>query len=324
MSEQVFDSRTDKAFEQLVGTCPWYGQPWAWNGEIDLYVQQISGFIDMRRKIDGEWKLIPVMQIDSAGTLPVTPAEIRDLGKQGLLRLQVKSEQDGPEKAIWVCLGNGAAMFGNRMVKHDPSSGPEGTVSETPANEFFHDPVDGVVPIPADVETMYTDMDAVKWWTGTQTEEAMGTTDRFQGPTSGHKAWNENPGLVEEREYSWGNPWWSSDLAARTFVIDLERVNGEKWMGNAFDWALDQVNGEHQFPTQLDMVVTLAYAPGQGRPAEFDPMREWTDDQLQTALDLEAQYKTQKAGESITGAIGNLATKEDLAAQTKEIVSALK
>ncbi len=45
----------------------------------------------------------------------------------------------------------------------------------------------------------------------------MGTTDRFYGPVSGHKAWKDNPGLVEERKYSWGNPWFGSDLAARKF-----------------------------------------------------------------------------------------------------------
>ncbi len=95
-------------------------------------------------------------------------------------------------------------------------------------------------------------------------------------------------------------------------------------MGNAFDWTDDQVNGEHQFPTLLDMVVSLAYAPGKGRPEEYDPMRAWTDEQLQAALDLEAKYKGQKAAESLPAIVGNLATKEDLDAQTKEIVSALK
>ncbi len=133
MSEQVFDSLTDEAFEQLVGTSPWHGQPWAWNGEIDLYIHQISGVLDMTYVIGGVKKKIPVIQTDSAGTVKVSPAEMRDVQLSGDVRLQVKkSEKDGPEKAMWMMLGDGAAIFGKRMVQHQPSAGPEGTVSETP------------------------------------------------------------------------------------------------------------------------------------------------------------------------------------------------
>jgi len=181
---------------------------------------------------------------------------------------------------------------------------------------------------PADELLVYRDIEADNLWYPGGAVDEIKVKAFWIKPGNEAGYWGKSPTNYGVRVTEGGNPWYQStgyegDPETDVFYVDDNLAYYIQYYGNIYDQILWKVNGEYVMET-LDLLIALRKTPG----GEFDMGHGQGNDPgvLAEHQGLHDGWVAEKAVQDGMGSgidPAELATKEDLDAQTKVILDAI-